>query len=132
MKKNRFFEELTRISESHHVIFHPDAAREAMKLINKSGNEKRFIRQFATRLDELTENGIKAIESKNFEKPSKAIDIFSMKFDTSEYNFRFLFAFDSQGEIILCCFIEEFGKNTTSYQRFLPIAKKRLKEMKED
>ena len=125
----RVIQSLVNIIEKYD--YHPLCIEDIQILAFRSGNLKRFINIFRKNTEVLEEFGLDAVEHPNFEKLKRAKQLYSMRIKCDKFNIRILYTHNS-GKIalLLCCFYEKSGTKET-YDKYIPVALERLKEMEE-
>ena len=92
---------------------------------------KTFINLFQQRTEQLKALGMRVTQTNNFEKLQGAPGLYSMKFKSPEINLRIIYSYNMEKPVmLLCCFYERDDSKET-YSKYIPIAKKRKREMEE-
>lgn len=122
---------LQEISDKYQIVLHSDLIDDLSKILSKSGQIEKFLTALAQRCSILSQLGKNAIlGSNNFEQLKHLdIELFSLHIDI-EKNIRILYSFDGDTIVmLLCAFHERSGKRKTDYTKYIPIAKKRIKNV---
>lgn len=100
--------------------------------IAKSGYEKKFFNLLLARLHYLKDQGINAVNAKEFEPLSNTEGLYSMHLTGKGFNYRIIYSFlPDRSPVLLLGFSEKSGKKVTDYTYYIPEAEKRLSEMLE-
>ena len=111
---------------------HPECAEEIRTLVISSGNEKRFLNTFTKNTLYLTQFGHDVIlYSRNFEKLKNAKDLYSMKLKIPQLNLRIVYTYKKDKLAILLVGFCERSDSKETYDKYIPVAYKRMKEMEE-
>ena len=102
-----------------------------LELLSSSGVEKRFLKRLEKYLQQLREDGEKAIGKKGdpMEHLGGSSSLCSMRFPLGVSNIRILFAYRNNKVYLLCSFYERQGHKNTEYDAHIPVAQKRLAEI---
>jgi len=114
----------------HGVRYHPLLLDEIKGLVLGTGHEKEFLNSLQSQLTFVKTLGYSAVCMKQIEKLKNSSDLYSMHLESK--NYRILFSFMENGEVLLHLFYERQGKRHTDYSRHTPIAQSRLQELKEE
>lgn len=101
--------------------------REIEAFVLKCGNRKAFLQLLLTRrnqLDALSPDQI--VKLKEFELLKQASNLYSMHLQAKGFNYRILYQYLRDGEVLLLGFEEKQGKKVTEYRNFIPTALERL------
>lgn len=113
------------------IDVHDELTPELLEIISKTGAEQRYFKTIVLQLTILLQSGVLATKRSDFELVGDGI--FSMKQKSSEYNIRILYSFlPNRKPILLCAFYERSGKSKTDYTPYIPVAKARLAQHKEE
>lgn len=124
MNKEDFFEALQE--ELSQFIVHKECETEIQNYIVGTGKEKRFLALLKTRkkqIKQLSQADIIKIEE--FEILKGENGLMAMHLTSKEFNYRILFRYIENNQILLLCFEERQGKKKTEYSSFTPIAHER-------
>lgn len=104
---------------------------ELLELLSSSGTEKRFLKRLEKYLQQLREEGEKAIGKKGdpMEHLKGPSSLCSMRFPLGVSNVRILFFYKNNKVYLLRAFYERRGHKNTEYDAHIPVAQKRLAEM---
>ena len=106
---------------------HKSLIDDLLPILSNSGSETKFFNLLLARLKWLLERGVQATTHKEFEPISNGI--YSMHMAGNGFNIRILYAFaPDQSPVILTAFFERGGKRKTSYEPYIPVAQRRMKE----
>lgn len=105
--------------------FHPEFYKEFTELISKSGQEKKIIKAFISKLLAIIELGDKDYGPPWIEHLKKYGNMYSLHINTNDKNYRLLFSKKSKKKFFLHMFYEKSGKGATSYDKHVPIALER-------
>lgn len=113
------------------IDVHEELTPELLELISRTGAEDQYFKTIIFQLAILMQVGVLATNRPDFELVKDGI--YSMKQKSSEYNIRILYSFlPNRKPILLCAFYERGGKSKTDYSPYLPVAKARLAQHKEE
>lgn len=103
-----------------------------LDLLSSSGVEKRVLSRLAKYLEQLQSMGEKAIGKKGdpMEHLSGQSNLSSMRFPLNATNLRILFSYQAGKVYLLCAFYERKGHRNTEYGAYIPVALKRLDELR--
>lgn len=106
--------------------------KDLLKLLSSSGVERRVLTRLEKYLGQLQSMGEKAIGKKGdpIEHLSGQRDLSSMRFPLNATNLRILFSYQEGKVYLLCAFYERKGHRNTEYGAYIPVALKRLNELK--
>lgn len=112
-------------------ILHSSLIEELMGELKHTGRESEFLKILLTRLKYLQEQGPLAIHHKEFERLNDRI--YSLHVTGTSFNIRILYGFlPEKRPVLLLAFFERAGHRNTDYQKHIPAAESRLKEMEEE
>ncbi|MDR2898793.1 MAG: hypothetical protein LBU94_00580 [Clostridiales bacterium] len=124
--------ELQRLLTDCKVLFHKDLVTDIVDIFKNTGNAKKFLRIFETRLkimsemkesDYLSQSGFEILKGENT-GGMRSIRIHS------EHNIRILYNYDKKSDrIVLLAFDEREGKVVSSYKLNIYRALSRLEEL---
>lgn len=116
------------------IEYHPKLISDIETFFEKNQNDaEKFVELLVARLRILENIGPLALQNSNFESLKQAKGLFRIKLKTSNRNFRIIYSYKNNGEILLHCFYERGGKSRTNYKRAIQTAQKRYEEiMKEE
>ncbi len=125
--------------ENVYIKAHWDFEEDLKDILERSGFRDDFSSKCKQRLKYLEESKEKCIQrSAWFEKLKKTDGLYSIKFDKSQKNIRIIFTFVSLKEekyaVMLHGFEEKESKKKSkfSYDKAIPVAQKRLREVVKD
>lgn len=111
--------------------YHPECIQEIMDLILYRGIISQFYKMFRKNTEVLMGDEADVLQHPNFEKLKKANNLYSMRIKCSKANLRILYTYrKGKLALLLCCFYERSDSKET-YEKYIPIALRRLKEMEE-
>jgi len=126
MNKKDAIDWLLKLLEPFEI--HERMIKELLKIILRTGYEKRFFEVLITRLKFLEIRGVQSVEHEEFELISEGL--FSMHLVGKDFNIRILYSFLSDGTpALLLAFFERSGKRVTDYSTYKKPAMSRLKEL---
>ena len=112
-------------------LMHVDCESELRDIAQHSGNVAKLRANFRTRMNYLRENWENAVlHHEWFEKLSHDKDLYSLHI-ASVNNLRILYVLRGDQAWLLCCFAEKSSGKRDSYERYIPVARKRLSELLE-
>ena len=104
---------------------------ELADLVTASGLLRKFRASFKARLEYLTKHRERAVQHRNwFEDLKYSAGLYAIRM-VDVQNIRVLYAFSGQRIYLLCAFAETERGKRASYQRYIPVAEQRLKEILE-
>ncbi|WP_283608321.1 hypothetical protein [Faecalispora anaeroviscerum] len=132
MNKIKYIERLTNLFNCFaNVYVHKECVQEILELTNRTGMESRFLKKLKEYLVRLKNDGPNAIGQNGLENlgGNDCANMYSMHFESSNYNLRIIFSITDDGTLLLHTFYEKSGKKVTEYSSHLPVAQKRLQQM---
>ena len=112
--------------------YHEKVLDEIEELIIRKGLTAPFLNMFQNRIEMIEALGKNIIQLDSFEKLKDVPDLYSMKFKRKDMNLRILFSYDEISQtILLHCFYEKQDSGKDRYERHIPVAMQRKKEMEE-
>lgn len=112
-------------------LMHIQCEDELRDIAQHSGNIRKLRANFKTRLKYLKDHWEKAVEHHEwFEKLSHEKSLYSLHIATVN-NLRILYVLHDDQAWLLCAFAEKSRTKRDSYQRYIPVAQKRLNEILE-
>ena len=130
MDKHRAEEELIKLFEKFDS--HEDVYGEIMELVVRKGRTQKFNKILQKNIEMIEQMGRDVTKLSNFEKLQGANDLYSMKFKSKGMNLRILYTYEGNHyTILLCCFDEKSDSRVNSYDKHIPIALTRMRELEE-
>lgn len=128
MNREQFLKWLTEIIAQ--FVYSDSLLSELSEILKETGVEHKFVKTLLLRLHVLGQEGAYAVSSKEFEPIGEGL--FSMHLPGKGYNIRILYGFlENQQPALLYAFYERAGKRKTDYTTHIPVAKERLKQLRE-
>jgi len=129
-EKLKLLEFPNRLNENW-CLMHPQCEDELRDIADASGNLRRLRSSFNSRMQYLKIHWENAVQHHEwFEKLSHEKNLYSMHIARVN-NLRILYVLHGNQVWLLCAFTERERKKRDSYQRYIPVAQKRLKEVLE-
>ena len=101
--------------------------REIETFVLKCGNRKAFLKLLVMRRKQLNAlSPDQLVQLNEFELLKQASNLYSMHLKGKGFNYRILYQYLSDGEVLLLGFEEKHGKKVTEYSNFIPTALERL------
>lgn len=130
MEKHRVEEELIKLFAKFDS--HEDVYGEIMELVVRKGRTKIFNKILQKNIEMIEQMGREVTKLKSFEKLQGVNDLYSMKFISKGMNIRILYTYKGDHyTILLCCFDEKNDSSVNSYDKYIPIALTRMRELEE-
>ena len=102
--------------------FHPEFYEDFAELVEKSGQEEKVANVFIRKLLAIIELGDIDCGINWLEKLKEYDNMYSLRVNTNNHNYRLLFSKQSNKKYFLHMFFEKSGKGATSYDKHVPIA----------
>lgn len=113
------------------IMAHVCCEAELAELLTASGSLQKSRAALKARLDYLAINREQAVQHRQwFEKLKHSESMYALRI-VNVQNLRILYAFSGQRIYLLCAFAETERGKRASYQRYIPVAEQRLKEILE-
>ena len=113
------------------IMVHACCEAELAELLTASGSLQKSRAALKARLDYLATNRERAVQHRQwFEKLKHNESIYALRI-VNVQNIRVLYAFSGRRIYLLCAFAETEKGKRASYQRYIPVAEQRLKEILE-
>lgn len=118
---------------NHYARIHKKCQAELKDLVDQSGHKGAFMAKFIDRLNYLMAHYERAVQHREwFESLQGSKDLYSMRFIRID-NIRILYTIRKPKVYLLCAFKEVSDKKGgESYQKYIPIAMKRMNETLEE
>lgn len=133
MNKNSLIESLFQLLSR--FKYHPDFITELIKILTSTGVDAHFLSVFEARLTLLYEHGRDAVNIAQgyFERlKNTRAPLYSMRLKTKRLNLRILYSVSADGTIMLLPFWEKDDSYNGRYEKYIPIAEKRIHDFEED
>lgn len=113
------------------IMVHACCEAELAELLTASGSLQKSRAALKARLDYLAINRERAVQHRQwFEKLKHSESMYALRI-VNVQNIRVLYAFSGRRIYLLCAFAETEKGKRASYQRYIPVAEQRLKEILE-